>query len=267
MPGFGGFNSRGGGGSYGAGGSYGFNPSPSAGTGGFGGGSGGGSGWQATANSILPWLMFAYGIYSDRQQGDGSFKPVPQTPEQKEMYDMARQELERMRGNNQAAFNLALPGAMAAPGKVDMAAMRRGEVGYTGPQTPSADELARILASGSTSKPPAPTGTGPTGTPPGTTPSGAGTPPGGPGAPNTPNPNAPPPSRGPGFETPGTNPYASISGFGRFLQQNGIPDGMLIASAWFQGGSNSVPQNQRATISDLWQKYLATLPQGKPNGG
>lgn len=260
MPGFGGFNSRGGGGSYGAGGSYGFNPSPSAGTGGFGGGSGGGSGWQATANSILPWLMFAYGIYSDRQQGDGSFKPVPQTPEQKEMYDMARQELERMRGNNQAAFNLALPGAMAAPGKVDMAAMRRGEVGYTGPQQPSQADLARILASGGTSTTPPSDGAG---TPPG----GPGTQPG-PGTPSTtPNQNTPPPSRGPGFETPGTNPYASISGFGRFLQQNGIPDGMLIASAWFQGGSNSVPQNQRSSIQDLWVKYLATLPQGKPNGG
>jgi hypothetical protein len=265
MPsGFGGFNSRGGGGSYGAGGSYGFNPNPTSGA----PTQTGGSNWMQTAGTILPWLAFLYGVYQDRRGGDGGFQAVPQTPEQKEMYEMARRQMEQMQGNNQAAFNLALPGAAAAPGPVDIDAMRRGQTGYRGPVQMNPADLQRILAS--TSNPSPTVSTTPPGSP--QTPQGSTPSPSGPGLPNqptpgqTPNPNqpAPQPVRGPGFETPGTNPYASVRGFADFLNANGVQGSGNIAVTWFSGQYNGPDKSQ---IQALWDKYLATLPTTRPGGG
>lgn len=241
-----GFGSRGFG--YGSGyGSRGFNTT----------GSGGntGSGWQSTATTLLPWLAFLYGVYQDRNRDDGGFQAVPQTPEQRALYERLMKQFEGMQANNQAAFNLALPGAMSAPGKLDIAALQRGEVGYTGRQAPNPADLQRILQG---QQQPPPTGT-PTGTPSGT-PSTPGTPQPstGPGTPPNPTGAQPGPSQ-PQQQTP-IPIILRDDDFAEWLRNNGGAD-VLAAMSRASIGQGASPTD-RALIMEWWNRYQAS--KGKP---
>lgn len=118
-----------------------------------GGGGGGGLGLPsagakvATAASktsaILPWLQFAYAVMEG--QKSGNFIMPPMTPEQRQMFDYATSILKGT--PQQASYAFPILGYdLGHPATLDMAALKRGDVGFTPAGHMSSDALAKILS-------------------------------------------------------------------------------------------------------------------------
>lgn len=109
--------------------------------GGGGGGFAPGTKVTSTASQVLPWLQFAQGIIES--QKSGKFVTPPMSPEQSAMLDWAMNYLTTTPNTGAMAIPL-LQNYLANPDTLDVAALKRGEVGFH-PGNRNMVDLATLL--------------------------------------------------------------------------------------------------------------------------
>lgn len=97
-----------------------------------------------TANqpTVLDWLTFALKIKEARSSGH--FVMPPLTPQQQAMFDRVNRMLDTTPPTT--AFWPILGYDLSHPSTIDIAALKRGEVGFTPAQHMSPEDLAKVLA-------------------------------------------------------------------------------------------------------------------------
>ena len=111
---------------------------------GAGGGGFGGSGGGTVAGATIPqWLQAINTLIASGHKGQ--FVQVPQTPEQKALYDWAVQRLTSMPDNTANLYGYAASRAFASP-KFDINAAMRGQPAYTPSQPLTPQQIATLIA-------------------------------------------------------------------------------------------------------------------------